>query len=172
MTQSRFNAFFLSLAGTRHRGPATLAAVALVLFAAGCGSGGNSQMSKADFEKKIQSDGDSIRKAFRPLNTPPKTLSQLADELKTGQAELRHAADDLAGANPPSDVSKDTDNLVKGLRKLADELDLMRQAAAKGDPQLVQQALNELRGSHALVDAQKATTDMKKKGYSLGSLGQ
>jgi len=32
----------------------------------------------------------------------------------------------------------------------------------------VQKALNELKSSHALVDARAATDDMRKKGYKLG----
>jgi major membrane immunogen (membrane-anchored lipoprotein) len=173
MTQSRFNAFFLSPAGVRHRGAAILAAVGLALLVAGCGGGGgDGTMSKAEFEQRVQKDGDQIRKAFTPLNTPPKSLNQLADELKTGEDELHKVADDLDKANPPKDVAEDTTKLATGLRKLAKELELMRTAAEKGDPALVQKALGSLRGSHALVDAQAATTDMKKKGYSLGTLGQ
>jgi major membrane immunogen (membrane-anchored lipoprotein) len=173
MTQSRFNAFLLSLAGVRHRGAAILAAVGLALLVTGCGGGGgDGTMSKAEFEQRVQKDGDQIRKAFTPLNTPPKSLNQLADELKTGEDELHKVADDLDKANPPKDVAEDTTKLATGLRKLANELELMRTAAEKGDPALVQKALGSLRGSHALVDAQAATTDMKKKGYSLGTLGQ
>src|SRR3954447_1528708 len=174
MTQSRFNAFPLSLPGASHRGAAILTVLGLGLLLAGCGGGGGGggQLSKAEFEQKIQKDGDQIRAAFTPLNTPPKSLKQLADELKTGEDELNKVANDLDKANPPTNVAEDTDTLAKGLRKLSAELQLMRKAAEKGDPALVQKALASLRGSHALVDAQAATTDMKKKGYSLGTLGQ
>jgi hypothetical protein len=173
MTQSRFNAFFLSLAGARHRGAATLAAVAIALVAAGCGGGGGgSRLSKSQYEQRIQKDGQEITNVFKPLNSPARSLSQLADELKVGQDKLRQAADDLDKAKPPKDVEADNAALVKGLRKLADELDVLRRAAAKGDPKLVQTALTGLQKSHALVDARKATDDMKKKGYKLGTIGK
>jgi hypothetical protein len=166
MTQSRFNAFLLSLLLRRHRGLATVAVAALVLVASGCG-GGSGRLSKSQYEHHIQNDGAAITKAFVPLNQQPSSLKQLADELKAGQDELRHAADDLASVKPPSDVEKDNATLVDGLRTLADELGTLHSAAAKDDPTLVQKALNHLRTSHALLDAVKATTDMKRKGYKL-----
>ena len=58
------------------------------------------------------------------------------------------------------------------MRKLADELEILRSAAAKNDPKQVQTALKTLQSSHALVDARHATDDMKKKGYKLGAIGQ
>jgi hypothetical protein len=36
----------------------------------------------------------------------------------------------------------------------------------------VQKALAGLQKSHALVDARRATDDMKKKGYRLGAIGK
>jgi hypothetical protein len=174
MTQGRFNASSLSLSRTRHRGAATLAVVALAILAAGCGGGGGSgdRLTKAQYEKRIQKDGQDLTTAFKPLNTPPTSLKQLAAELKVGQDKLREAAGDLAGLKPPKDVEADNSALVKGLRTLADQLEGLRNAAAKGDPQLVQKALSGLQSSHALSDARRATDDMKKKGYKLGAIGQ
>ena len=175
MTQSRFNASFLSLAEARHRGAATLAAVALALalVAAGCGGGGGGggRLSKSEYEHRLGSDSQAIRNAFRPLSQQPSSLAELASDLKVAQQKLRAAADDLDRATPPKDVEKDNDTLVTGLRKLAAELESLRSAAAKKNPQLVQKALADLRGSHALVDARRATDDMKKKGYKLGGFG-
>jgi hypothetical protein len=171
MTQSRFNAFFLSLAGARHRGAATLAALSLALVAAGCGSGGGSgggELSKAQYEQHLQTDSQAITKAFTPLRKPPRTLAELAAELKVGEQKLREAAADLDGIKPPKDVQADNAALAKGLTSLADEVELLRSAAAKNDAKLVQKALAGLQRSHALVDARKATDDMKKKGYKLG----
>jgi hypothetical protein len=175
MTQGRFNACSLSLAEARHRGAATLAAVALalVLAAAGCGGGGGGgdRLSKSEYEQRLGADSQEVRKAFEPLSKQPSSLAELASELKVGQQKLREAADDLDGVKAPKDVQKDNDVLVTGLRKLADEIESLRAAAAKKNPQLVQKALADLRGSHALVDARRATDDMKKKGYKLGGFG-
>jgi hypothetical protein len=176
MTQSRFDASSLSLAPARHRGLATLAVVAITLLVAGCGGGGggssSSRLSKAQYEHRVQKDGQEITTAFRPLNQPPSSLKQLATELKAGQDKLREAASDLDGVTPPKDVEADNKTLVKGLRKLADDLEGVRSAAAKNDPNQVRKQLGKLQQSHALADARRATEDMKKKGYRLGAIGQ
>ena len=177
MIQSRVNAFFLSLAGARHRGAATLAALSLALVAGGCGSsgsgsgGGGGELSKAQYEQHLQTDSQAITKAFTPLRKPPRTMNELAGELKVGEAKLREASADLKSVKPPKDVQADNTALANGLSELAGELELLRQAAAKNNPKLVQQAINSLQQSHALIDARKATDDMKKKGYKLGNLG-
>ena len=172
MTQSRFNAFSLSLASRRHRGLATLAAVLLALVVAGCGGGSGGQLSKGDYQKHLQTDGDEINKAFKPLTQPPRSLDELASELKTGVSKLNGAAGDLEGVTPPKNVKKDNSDLAAGLRELARELDSLRKAAEKKDPQQVQKTLTDLRDSHGLIDARRATDDLKKKGYTLGTLSQ
>jgi hypothetical protein len=173
MTQSRFNAFSLSLGWTRHRGLATLAVVLLALVVAGCGSGGGGgELSKAEYQKHLQTDGDEITKAFKPLTQPPSSLDELARELDAGVSKLSDAADDLEGVNPPKNVDKDNTKLAAGLRELARELDSLKKAAQTKDPQQVQKTLTDLRNSHGLIDARRATDDLKKKGYTLGTLSQ
>jgi hypothetical protein len=175
MTQGRFDASDLSLV-RRHRGAATLAAVVLALAAGGCGGGdsgsGGTQLSKTQYESRIQKDGDEIKNVFAPLSKPPKSLPDLASKIKAGQQKLRQAADDLDSAKPPSDVAHDNAVLVAGLRKLADQLEPLRKGAATGDPNRVRQAVTRLQASTSLKQAQQATEDMKKKGYTIGTLGE
>ena len=178
MTQSRFHAFDLSRAGARHRGAATLAALALALAASGCGGGGDSgeadktQLSKTQYESRLQKDGDDIKNVFKPLSTPPSSLQQLSKSIKKGEDKLRQVAADLDGIKPPDEVATDNDKLVAGLRKLADQLEPLRQGAAEGNPQKVQKAVTAIQTSNALKGAQEATVDMKKKGYEVGELGR
>jgi hypothetical protein len=173
MTQSRFNAFSLSLPGARHRGAATLAAVALALVLAGCGGGGGGgRLSKSQYEQHFASDSQAITKGLKPLTTPPSSLTELTSELKVGEAQLHDAANDLDGLKAPKAIEKDNDVIVKGLRKFADELESFRQAAEKKDTQLMRKTFAELQTSHALMNVRDATNDMKKKGYKLGSLTQ
>jgi uncharacterized lipoprotein len=166
MTQSRFHAFDLSLAVTRHRGLVTLAVAGLVL--AGCGSGGGGRLSKSDYQQHLQTDAQAIAKAVKPLTTPPSSLDELSSELKAGVKKLRDASSDLDSLKPPKDAEKDNAELVSGLKKLADEFDSLQTAAEKRDPALVQKTLDDLKHSHALIDARQATDDLRKKGYSLG----
>jgi hypothetical protein len=167
MTQSRFNAFFLSLAEAGHRGAATLAAVALAIALAGCGGG--DRLSKSQYEQHLNSDSQAIKKAIEPLSTTPASMEELVSKLKVGEAQLREAADDLDGIKPPKDVEKDNATLAKGLRTFADELGSFRKAAEKKDPQLLRETFAKLQSSHALEEVRAATNDMKKKGYNLGN---
>jgi len=178
MTQGRFYAFALSLV-RRHRGVATLATPLLALaLVAGCGggggngSGGGTQLSKTQYESRVQKDGDEIKNVFQPLSKPPKSLEDLAAKIKAGQQKLRDAAADLEHAKPPAEVAHDNAVLAAGLRTLADQLEPLRQGAVKGDPNLVRTAVANLQGSTSLKKAQQATQDMKKKGYTIGTLGE
>ena len=169
MIQSRFNAFVLSLF-KRHRGAATLAAFALALVVAGCGSGGGGgggQLSKSQYEQHLQTDTQKIKKAFVPLSTAPTSLSQLASNLKVGEAQLNQAADDLDSVKPPTNVEKDNQKLASGLHTFADELASFRKAAEKQDPQRLRATFTQLQHSHALVDVRAASQDLKNKGYKV-----
>ena len=157
----------------RHRGAATLAALALVLAASGCGSGGgDDRLSKAQYEQRFRSDSQAISEGIKPLTTKPSSLKQLSDELKVGEKRLHDAAADLDSTKPPKEIERDNETVVKGLDKFADELESFRKAAEKQDVQLLQKTFAELQGSHALVNVRDATDDMKKKGYKLGTLAQ
>jgi hypothetical protein len=150
-----------------------LLALALV---AGCGGGGGggggTQLSKTQYESRVQKDGDDIKNVFQPLSKPPKSLEDLAAKIKAGQQKLRAAAADLDRAKPPAEVAHDNAVLAAGLRTLADQLEPLRQGAVKKDPDLVRKAVANLQGSTSLKKAQQATEDMKKKGYTIGTLGE
>ena len=156
--------------GMRHRGAATLAALAFLFAVAGCG--GSGRLSKAQYEQHFRSDSQAISKGIKPLTTKPTSVEQLISELKVGEMQLHEAANDLNGVKAPTNIEQDNTTVVKGLRKFADELASFRKAAEKKDVALLQKTFAELQASHALVDVRDATNDMKKKGYKLGTLAQ
>ena len=163
MTQSRFNAFSLSLSKVRHRGLATLAVGAIALVVAGCGGGG--RLSKATYGHRLQQDVKELSTVLATLNQPAKSLPVLASELKAAQSKLRSTAKDLDSVKPPKEVAHDNALLVAGLKSLADDFEPLRQAAEKNDPSLVRKEEGLLRGSTALIQARQATDDLRKKGY-------
>jgi hypothetical protein len=172
MTQVRFNAFALSLL-RRHRGVSTLAIVlALALVAGGCGGSGNGRLSKTQYEARVQKNGNRIQHAFLPLGSPPRSLQEFARNIKSGQDELRSTADDLASLKPPKEVAPDNRLLVRGLRSLVAKLEPLRRAAATGDQAVFRKAGSAFRNSQPLKEINDATSDMKKKGYKLGTVGR
>ena len=171
MTQSRFHASDLSLAGARHRGLATLAVMALALGALAGGCGGSGRLSKTQYEARVQRDGNRIQNAFLPLGTPPRSLRTFARNIERGQDELRRAADDLADLKPPKEVERANRLLVRGLRTLVAKLEPLRRAAATGDQQVFQKAATSFRRSQPLREINDAAQAMKKRGYKLGTVG-
>jgi hypothetical protein len=169
MTQSRFDAFPLSLAEARHRGAATLAAVALALVAAGCG--GDGRLSKAKYEHRLQQDVKELSSLAVAFNQPQTPLPVLASELKVAQKKLRATAKDLDSLKPPKEVAHDNALLAAGLRRLADDYEPVRQAAEKRDRNRVIREENLLRGSKGVMQARQAAQDFRKKGYTLQSSG-
>lgn len=170
MTQGRFYASDLSLE-TRHRGAATLAAIALALalVAAGCGGGG--RLSKAQYQARIQKDAQQIQEGFLPLGQPASSLRGFAKDVGSGQEKLRSVADDLASIKPPKEIDHDNQVLVRGLRKLDSKLEPLRRVAATGNTAAMRKAVRAFRSSRPLQEIQEATEAMKKKGYELGTLG-
>jgi hypothetical protein len=151
-----------------------LAALLLILPVAGCGGkgGGGAKLSKSAYEKKLKNVGTRLQNTFQSLRSSPGSLDELAKQLGKGQSELRKAADDLDSVTPPTDVKADHKKLIKAMRTIADDLEPLKRAADEGDPAKAQEAAQKLQRSGAVQDAQRATEDMKSKGYDTGPIGR
>jgi hypothetical protein len=152
---------------TRVTVSAVVAAVAVL--AAGCGGGGG-QMSKADYQAKVQADGQAVQDAEKKI-TSSSSLAQLAQEVTAAEAEAAKAADDLDAITPPSEVAADNDTLVKALRAIDVQLKKLAQAAKDGDQAAAQAAAAAIRNAPEVKAARVAVKDMAKKGYKVGVFG-
>jgi len=147
---------------------ALLALAGVVL--AGCG--GSSRLSKSAYEEKLQTDGKSVQKSVTALTkTTPATLADLAKRVDAAEASVKQAADDLDSIKPPSDAVADNAAIVVELRTLQSGLERLKKAASTGDPVAAQKIAGELSSSPQLKAAEKATADLKKKGYKVGVIG-
>jgi chromosome segregation ATPase len=146
----------------------TLAAAVAAL--AGCGGSGT--LSKDEYEQKLQSAGQSLKDAFQGIQGNPDNLDELATQVGKAQDAVKEAADDLDSANPPEDAQADNDKLVAALRELDEQLGRLKTAADKGDTKAAADVSNDLDASGALQEADKATEDLKQKGYEVGVFGQ
>ena len=144
-------------------------AVTLTVLAAGCG--GSSQMSKADYEAKIQADGQAVQAAVATISASFSSIKSVAKEVATAEVAAKKAADDLDALNPPKDIAADNDTLVKALRAIDAELKKLAQAAKDGDQAAAAQAASAIQNSPEIKAGQAAVQDMKKKGYKVGALG-
>ena len=141
-----------------------LLAVAGVLLA---GCGGSSHLSKSAYEQHLQSDGQAVQKTVTALTkTTPTSLAQFAQRVDAAEKAVKSAADDLASLKPPTDAVADNDALVTAFRAIQSALERV-----KANPAGAQAIVTKLEASSTLKAAEKATADLKKKGYKVGVIG-
>jgi hypothetical protein len=149
-----------------HRVLTLLALVgASALLVAGCGGGGGEKpLSKAEYQKEMQTIGMKLGTSLTSLGSAT-SAPKAATALKKVQGELRDAADELDGIAPPEAVSSEHGDLVAGVREFADELDPIIGKLEKGNIQ----ALATVTSLTALAKIQSASDAIDKKGFKIGS---
>jgi uncharacterized protein with beta-barrel porin domain len=141
-----------------------LLAVAGVLLA---GCGGSGRLSKSAYEQHLQSDGTSVQKTVTALTkTTPTSLAQFAQRVDAAEAAVKKAGDDLASLKPPSDAVDDNASLVAAFRAIETAL-----GKVKTNPTAAAAIVGKLESSAEIKAAEKATADLKKKGYKVGVIG-
>ena len=146
-----------------------LCATALITATAGCG--GSSQLSKAQYEKKIQAEGAQLQSLSSSLNLAstgdPKTLASKIDRL---QRQTEKTANDVGNLKPPANAADDNTKIAATLHRFAALFGQLKAAAAAND-----KARYQALGAQVQTVAQQAkqaTADLKSKGYSVGVLGR
>jgi hypothetical protein len=138
--------------------------VAGVLLA---GCGGSSRLSKAAYEQKLQADGNAVQSAVTALTkTATTSVAQFATKVDAAEAAVKKAADDLDAAKPPSDAEADNSAIVAGLRRIQSGLEQVKKS-----PTTAAVIVGQIQSSPELKAAEKATADLKKKGYKVGVIG-
>jgi len=145
-------------------------AATLAVLAAGCGSS-SGEMSKADYEAKIQADGKAVQDSVSAISAGFTNIRSVAKQVAAAEVAAKKAADDLDATNPPKDVAADNDALVIAMRTIDAELKKLTQAAKDGDAMAAQAAASALQSSPEIQAGQAAVKDMQKKGYAVGVLG-
>ena len=152
---------------------ATVAIAGTAVLLAGCGGGGGGdRLSKSQYEQKLRDEGKALQSSFGAISANPSSLKQLAASVSKAQTAAKNAASDLDNLKPPKDAAADNQKLVKALNVIATEMGKLKAAAAKGDQVAAAKVSQDINASQALKEAQDATNDLKKKGYSIGALGQ
>lgn len=148
----------------------TLSLAALALLAAGCG--GDDGSSKEDYEREVQTVGDTLQRTFGELGSSISgsgSTEQAATKLEEGAASLDKAAADFRNIDPPSEIEDSHNKIVSGLEALADEFRKGAQAAEGGDLQELLQFAQGLQGSDAVRQVTEAGNDIESKGYDFNT---
>ena len=152
-----------------------LAAVALL---AGCGGGGGGgttrasgpsgpRLTKGAYLTKVQQIAKDIGNKFGKSTA---NIDKLTDkELKEGVKAIRAFAAELAGVNPPAEITELHRRLIAAFGDLADELPgLIHKIRGLKDPA---DALGVLLSAKAVQESAKLQQEFKKKGYDLNLNG-
>jgi hypothetical protein len=141
------------------------------LVLAACG--GSSRLSMKDYETHLQNDGKPVQTTVTALTKAANitSLAQFATKADAAEAAVKTAADDLDSIKPPQDAESDNAAIVTALRTIQSGLEKLKKLAASGNTAAVLAAAASLESSPQLKAAQKAITDLKQKGYTVGFLG-
>jgi hypothetical protein len=140
--------------------PVLLAAVVL----AGC-AGDGGRLSKTEYAAQVRSVYAGVQEAFAATNVPP-------DRVEDAQAELREAADELEGLEPPEDAEAANAQIAAGFRLYADELDRLRNAAERGDQATIDDFNAGVAERESVKQIMEAAESLKFKGYDLGDIAE
>lgn len=124
-------------------------------------------MSKSAYEQRVQADGKSVESSVTALTkTPPSSLADFAKRIDTAEAVVKKAADDLDSLKPPKEAEADNTAIVAALRRIQSGLEQV-----KSNPTAAASIVGQIEKSPQLKAAEKATADLKKKGYKVGVIG-
>jgi len=141
----------------------------LLAIAAGCGGHASKRLTKAQYERLLQTEGRMTFRAAAHIDLRHRAAA--AKIIAREQKALAKAADDLSHARPPANVVHDNDLLARGLGAAADEYVRLQHDLESGKQVNLVRVFVEVSQTKALVDARRAIDDLKRKGYSIGPFG-
>ena len=145
--------------------PVLFAALALV----GC-SGDDGTLTQAEYEEKVRSVYAEVQEAFAQTNVSDP--SELAPRVEAAQEQLRDAAGELEGVEPPSDAEAANTQIAAGFRLYADELDRLRNAAVRGDQRTIDDFNARIGERESVLQIAEAAESLKFSGYDLGPIAE
>ncbi len=141
------------------------AAVAAMLFVAGCGSSGG--VSKNDYVKSLNEAVTSLQKSTASLGPDATSGGDAVKRLESGGKAMDVAAENFNNITPPDDAQHAHGQIVEGLHKFADTFrDAAAAARSKDDSKLLK-VLQGLQDSPGAKELQAATEELAAKGYNV-----
>ena len=140
-----------------------LVGAALVVAFAGCGGDGEKQVTKAQYEQKLEQIGHDLYKAANALGASSNT-SIFIDNLDKLEQVLKKSADELHGVKPPLDARPANDRLVDAYRKLAGQVDKVKDARRESYARALA-ALKAVQRSTAAQETREAARELRKLSY-------
>jgi soluble cytochrome b562 len=146
--------------------------VALILLCA-CvvGCGGDDRLTKDAYAELVRDEYAEVQEAFRATGASY-GQPDLAEKIEAAQDELRETADTLEDAEPPEDAEAENEQIVDGMRRYAESLDRLRNAAERGDLRAIEDASARITTNQGVLLIAEAAEKLKFKGYDLGQIAE
>jgi hypothetical protein len=127
-------------------------------------------LSKPEYEQKVRSVYGDVQTSFR--RTGDASGTELADRVADAQDTLREGADELGSVEPPPTVASLNDQLVEGLRKYADDLDVLRAAIERQDSAAIERFNAGVAQRDSVRQIAAAAEEMLERGYDVGPIAE
>jgi hypothetical protein len=146
--------------------------LALVVAALATGAcGGDDGLSKTEYAELVRAEYAEVQEAFRATGASF-GRTDLPEKIEAAQDELRESADTLDDADPPADAEAENEQIAEGMRRYADSLDRLRNAAERGDLRAIEDASSRITTNQGVVLIAEAAERLKFKGYDLGQIAE
>lgn len=157
------------------RGLAILATVTMAALLATCGGGG--EVTKQEYETALQATMDDLESAYGDAGSAQaggggasRSVDEQVAELRTAQVAIRDAGNRLDEIEPPAELAETHDELVAGVREMADAVDLLvgAQEQAEADPAEAKRLMREFAGDESFDRVQAAAAELSDAGVDAG----
>jgi hypothetical protein len=146
--------------------PAAVAAVALGLAIAGCGSSSD----KNDYVKHVNAAIASLSKSLSDAGgalSSGDAGAAAAAKLEAGGKAMDKASSDFEALDPPSDAKDANTKIADGFHKLAGQFHTMADLARKKDVSGLTKSLTAFENSDGAQEIQKAQDELAAAGYKI-----
>lgn len=156
-----------------------LALTATALLAAGCGGG---DLSEEEYGEQLRSTMAELEAAYGTAGSAidpegsggggggTRSVGDVVEELRSTQVALRDAGNRLASIEPPTELGDEHDDLVAGVRDMADAVDLLIEAqeVAATNQRRAEQLAREFASDDSFDRVEAAAAALEEAGIDAG----
>ena len=127
------------------------ALVGVLVLLAGCGGGGDTRLSREEFESQGNAICAKYQKQLQAVGNPS-SIDEIPDLVDQAVAILNKEIAEIAALNPPADMQTEFDALIDASNNTKAAAHDLSQAAKDGDRAAVQKALDEGKAASEKAD--------------------
>jgi len=127
------------------------ALVGVLVLLAGCGGGGDTRLSREEFESQGNAICAKYQEQLQAVGNPS-SIDEIPDLVDQAVAILNKEIAEISALNPPADMQTEFDALIDASNNTKDAADDLSQAAKDGDRAAVQKALDEGKAASEKAD--------------------